>query len=68
MFKSPTSRYVLRTALVGVASALASLQANLPGVSGDDVVQAVIAGAILALGYAGIGAVTPAEPRIGKKS
>lgn len=62
---SPGSRYVFRVILVGVAAMLASLQANLPGVSGDDLAQAGIAGAIIGLGYAGIGAATPLEPAVG---
>lgn len=64
---SPTVRYVVRIAFVAVAGLLASLQANLPGVSLDDLTQALIAGGILGLGYAGVGAATPIEPKVGVK-
>ena len=59
---SPTLCYILRAALVGVVAAAASLQAN------PDVIQAILAG-IVGLGlYAGVGAATPLEPKVGKKS
>lgn len=65
---SATTRYAVRAVFVGVVGAATSLQANLPGVSTDDAIQAVIAG-IVALGvYAGVGAVTPLEPAVGKKT
>lgn len=68
MFSSPTARYVLRCFLVGVAGLAASLQASGYGSSIDqsELINGLLAGVILALGYAGIGAAVPAvEPRIG---
>lgn len=65
---SPTLRFALRAAFVGAAGLLASLQAALPGISTDDLVSALIAGGLLALSYAGIGAATPLEPKVGRKT
>jgi hypothetical protein len=65
---NPTTRYVIRTAFYGLVTALASLQGSLPGISADDGLTAVIAGILAAGAYAGIGAATPLEPKIGKKS
>jgi hypothetical protein len=63
-----TSRYVVRCALTGIASAASSLLTALPGVSLDDLVQAGLLGVIFGLGYAGIGAASPqVEPHIGNK-
>lgn len=61
-------KFVARAAFVGVAGLLASLQANLPGLTWDDLIAGLIAGGLLALSYAGIGAATPLEPSVGKKS
>jgi hypothetical protein len=58
---TPTMKYVTKCVLIGVYGALVSLQVNLPGVSSDDLVSALIAGALGALVYAGIGAATPLE-------
>lgn len=65
---SPTTRYLARGAFVGILAAAASLQAILPGVTGDDIIQAVIAGIVGFGAYSGVGAATPLEPKIGKKS
>jgi hypothetical protein len=65
---NPIVRFTVRAALVGLLSALVSLQVNLPGISLDDATTALIGGAIAALAYAGIGAVTPLEPRVGVKA
>jgi hypothetical protein len=68
VFDTATARYVLRAFLVGVAGTLAALQAHGTPVSWEDVYKSVIAGAVLALAYAGIGAASPAvEPNIGIK-
>lgn len=58
---SPTRKYIVKCVLFGVSAALVRLQAVLPGISLDDLVSAVIAGAIVGLGYAGIGAATSLE-------
>lgn len=58
---TPTQKYVLKCVLIGLYGVLVSLQAVLPGISWDDVVAAVIAGALGGLGYAGIGAATTLE-------
>jgi len=58
---SPTGKYVTKCVLIGMYGVLVSLQVNLPGVSWDDLISAVVAGAIGALAYAGIGAATPLE-------
>lgn len=68
MFDSVTARYVLRCVLFGVSAVLVSLQASSAGsdLSQGEVVQALIAGGIATLAYAGIGAASPAvEPNIG---
>lgn len=62
---SPKTRYAVRSILVGLSAALGSLQGNLPGVSGDDLISAVIAGFIFIVSYAGIGYATPLEPSVG---
>jgi hypothetical protein len=70
MFDTVTARYVLRCALVGIASVLVSLQASSAGTDlhWGEVLQAFIAGGIAALAYAGIGAAsTSVEPNIGNK-
>jgi len=58
---SPTLKYVTKCVLIGLYGLLVSLQVALPGISWDDLISAVIAGAIGGLGYAGIGAATPLE-------
>lgn len=66
----PTSRYVLRCALVGVAALLTSLQASAYGSAIDqaELVNALLAAGVAALAYAGIGAAVPVvEPNIGNK-
>jgi len=58
---SPTQKYVLKCVLFGTYGVLVSLQVSLPDISLDDLIQALIAGAIGGLGYAGIGAATSLE-------
>jgi hypothetical protein len=58
---TPTQKYVTKCVLIALYATLVSLQVALPGISTDDLVQAVIAGAIGGLGYAGIGAATSLE-------
>jgi hypothetical protein len=68
MFKSAESRYALRCSLFGIAGAVGSLQQALPGISGDEAVEAGLLGIGAALAYAGIGAASGAvEPFIGNK-
>lgn len=62
---NPTLRYAVRCVGFGLATFLGSLQGNLPGIDSGDLVSAGIAGAIVGLGYAGIGAATPLEPAVG---
>ncbi len=63
---TPTTKFVLKCVLIGVYATIVSLQVNLPGISSDDLVTALIAGALGGLGYAGIGAATTLEA-VGKK-
>jgi hypothetical protein len=65
---SPTTRYIIRIAFLAIVTGAASLQAALPGISLDDGVSALIAAVIASGAYAGIGAATPLEPKVGKKS
>ncbi len=72
MFDSVTARFVLRCMLFGVSAFLVSLQAAAQAsgagsaLNGGDVVNALIAGGIAGIAYAGIGAAVPAvEPNIG---
>jgi hypothetical protein len=58
---TPTQKFVLKCVLIGAYATIVSLQVNLPGISGDDLTTALIAGAIGALAYAGIGAATTLE-------
>jgi len=58
---SPMAKFVVKCVLIGVYGVLVALQVALPGITIDELVAAVIAGAIGALGYAGIGAATPLE-------
>lgn len=65
---SATTRYIVRGSFVGVVALLASLQAALPGLDGGELLQAIIAGVVALGAYLGIGAATPVEPSVGKKS
>ena len=70
MFDTVTARYVLRCFLFGVSALLVSLQASSAGsdLESGEIVQALIAGGIAALAYAGIGAASSSvEPSIGNK-
>ena len=58
---SPMTKYVVKCVLFGLYGMLVSLQVALPGVTVDELVAAVIAGAVGGLGYAGIGAATTLE-------
>lgn len=65
---NPTFRYALRAGLVGLVAAASSVQAALPGLSPDEIIQAVCAGIVGVGVYAGIGYGTPLEPSVGKKA
>jgi hypothetical protein len=65
---NPTARYIVRIAFFALVTGAASLQAALPGISLDDGISALIAAIIASGAYAGIGAATPLEPKIGKKT
>ena len=70
MFDSVTARYLLRAFLVGVAALVVSLQASATGsdLEPSEWRNAIFAGILAALAYAGIGAAVPAvEPSIGNK-
>lgn len=70
MFDNVRARYALRCTLFGIASLLVSLQASSAGsdLTQGEVVQAVIAGALAALSYAGIGAASSSvEPNIANR-
>ena len=70
VFNSVTARYVLRCFLYGVMAVAVSLQASSTGsdLEPSEWRNAVLAGVIAALAYAGIGAAVPAvEPNIGNK-
>lgn len=70
MFDNVQARYVLRCVLVGLAGFLTALQASATGsdLESSEWRNAIIAGALAALAYAGIGAAVPAvEPSIGVK-
>jgi hypothetical protein len=58
---SPNVKFTIKCVGLALSLFLTSLQASLPGLSTDDLVTAVIAGAIGGLGYAGIGAATTLE-------
>ena len=58
---SALQKYVAKCVLIGLYGFLVAVQVNLPGVSWDDLIGAVVAGAIGGLGYAGIGAATSLE-------
>lgn len=70
MFDNVRARYALRSTLVGISGLLVSLQASSAGsdLTRGEVLQALLAGALAALSYAGIGAASPAvEPNIANK-
>ena len=70
VFDSVTARYVLRCFLYGVMAFVVSLQASSTGsdLESSEWRNAVLAGVIAALAYAGIGAAVPAvEPNVGNK-
>jgi hypothetical protein len=70
MFDNVGARYVLRCVLFGISGLLVSLQASSAGsdLQSGEVVQALIAGGLAALGYAGIGAgFSAVEPNIGNR-
>jgi hypothetical protein len=58
---TPLQKYITKCVLFGLYGLLVSLQVALPGLTADEVIAAVIAGAIGGLGYAGIGAATSLE-------
>ncbi len=51
---TPAVKYGIKVAGVGLYGFLVSLQAGLPGISGDDLATAAIAGGIGALVFAGL--------------
>lgn len=60
--------YVIRVILTGVAAAASSLLTALPGLTGDDLVGALLLGVVFGLGYAGIGyGSSSIEPGVGNK-
>jgi len=70
MFDSVTARYLLRTVLFGVSAFVVSLQASSTGsdLETSEWRDAILAGVLAALAYAGIGAASTAvEPSIGNK-
>ena len=58
---SPTTKFAVKCVGIGLYAVLVSLQVALPGITLDDLVSALVAGAIGGLGYAGIGAATSLE-------
>ncbi len=58
---TPIQKFIIKCVLIGGYATLVSLQVALPGLSWDDIISALIAGAIGGLGYAGIGASTSLE-------
>lgn len=65
---SPTATYAVRVFLTGVAAAASSLLTALPGITGDDLIGAVLLGLVFGLSYAGIGvASSNVEPNVGAK-
>ena len=70
MFGTVRARYALRCTLFGVSACLVSLQASSAGsdLTQGELVQALIAGALAGLSYAGIGAASSSvEPSIANK-
>lgn len=72
MFDSVYARFVLRCVLFGVSAFLVSLQAASQAAGAGsslntgDLINALIAGGIAGIAYAGIGAAIPAvEPNVG---
>lgn len=71
MFSSPTSRFVLRTVLVGIGGLLSSLAQATYGSDLElgEVIFAVSSGFALSLAYAGLGGVSKSvEPNVGNKA
>lgn len=63
----PIWRYVIRAVLTGVSAAASSLLTAMPGLTLDDLIVAGLLGLLGGLGYAGIGAASPAlEPGVGR--
>lgn len=68
MFDRVGARFALRSVLVGVAGFLTALQAHGSPVGWTSLYESAIAGALVGLGYAGIGAAVPVvEPSIANK-
>lgn len=69
MFKTPTSRYLLRTVLVAVLAGLGALKTSIgDGLSGQEWADLAYVTIGAGLAYAGIGAAVPAvEPFVGNK-
>lgn len=69
MFKSPESRYILRTCVVAVLAGLASLKAGIgDGLDNAEIVDVVSATLGAGAAYAGLGAFVPSvEPFVGIK-
>lgn len=67
MFDKVEARFALRAFLVGVAGFLTALQAHGSPLTWTSLYESAIAGAIVGLGYAGIGAASKSvEPSIGR--
>lgn len=62
---NPYLKLAIRVSAAGVLALAVSLQGNLPGVSMDDLVEAVIAGVIGAITFSGIELTTPVNSRLG---
>lgn len=62
---NPQTRFSIRAALAGLLATLVSLQQALPGIGLDDLEAALIGGAIAALAFAGVAAVTPIDKSVG---
>lgn len=62
---NPYLKLAIRVSAAGLLALAVSLQGNLPGVSADDLVQAVIAGVIAAITFSGIELGTPVNSSIG---
>ena len=70
MFQNVLVRFALRSALVGLAAGVASLQASSLGsdLTQAELITAVLAAFSAALSYAGVGALIPqVEPSVGRK-
>lgn len=64
---SPLIRLAARSAFMGSVGGVAILQHALPGISLDDVLEAVFVSYVAALTYSGFAPYTGLEPRIGVK-